>query len=284
MLLAIKKSAANILTIVNLLLGFISIILISLSFIDSQDNVRIACILIFIATLIDVFDGKVARKLGTSGDFGKELDSLADLVSFCLAPSVLIFSYSYGLLDLKIFYLLMLSSLPTVCGAIRLAKFNAYTEYSSQSHYLGLPTPSNALLICSSILFMINMDFILYDKELVGMLNLINPESKESLLIFQWMKYPFSFIYGINPYIIIMVCSLSSLLLISNVKYSKFPALKLNVLVVIVGLLFFIIGILAILNKEYHIVILFFISYYIVSGLIKAIIEFFLSFRRINES
>ena len=92
MLLAIKKSAANILTIVNLLLGFISIILISLSFIDSQDNVRIACILIFIATLIDVFDGKVARKLGTSGDFGKELDSLADLVSFCLAPSVLIFS------------------------------------------------------------------------------------------------------------------------------------------------------------------------------------------------
>ena len=284
MLLAIRKSAANILTIVNLLLGFISIVLISLSFIDSQDNIKIACILIFIATLIDVFDGKVARKLGTSGNFGKELDSLADLVSFCLAPSVLIFSYSYGLLDLKIFYLLILSSLPVVCGAIRLAKFNAYEKYSSQSYYIGLPTPSNAMFICSSVLFMINMDFILYDEELVGMLNLINPESKKSLLIFQWMKYPFSFIYGINSYVIIMVCSFSSLLLVSNTKYAKFPTLKLNAFIIIGGLLFFIIGVLAILNKEYHIVILFFISYYIVSGLIKTMIDFFLSFRRINES
>ena len=275
MLLTIKKSAANILTIINLLLGFLSIVLISLSFIDSQDNIRIACMLIFIAALIDVFDGKVARQLGTSGNFGKELDSLADLVSFCLAPSVLLFSYSYGLLDLEIFYLFVLSSLPVVCGAIRLAKFNTYKEYSSQSYYIGLPTPSNAMFICSSILFMINMDFILYDKELINMLNLINPESQKSLLIFQWMKYPFSFIYGINSYVVIMICSFSSLLLVSNIKYSKFPNIKLNKSIIIWGLLSSVITILAILNKEYHIVILFFISYYIVSGLIKTMIEFF---------
>ena len=87
----IKKSFANFLTILNLILGFISIILISLSM-TGFNYINLACQMIFFAALIDVFDGKIARKLGTSGNFGKEIDSLADLVSFCVAPSYLIFS------------------------------------------------------------------------------------------------------------------------------------------------------------------------------------------------
>ena len=137
MLIHIKKSIANTFTIINLLLGFVSITLVSLSFADSQNNIKMACTLIFIAAFIDVFDGKIARKLGTSGDFGKEIDSLADLVSFCLAPSILIFSYSYDLLDLNFSYLIILSAFPLVCGAIRLAKFNAYKEHSNQPCYIG---------------------------------------------------------------------------------------------------------------------------------------------------
>ena len=81
------------------MLGFIAIILISLSM-TGFNYINLACQLIFFATLIDVFDGKLARKLGTSGNFGKEIDSLADLVSFCVAPSYLIFFYCYDLMNI----------------------------------------------------------------------------------------------------------------------------------------------------------------------------------------
>ena len=74
MLIYFKRSIANIFTIVNLLLGFVSIALISLSFIDSQNNIRMACGLIFIAAILDVFDGKIARKLGTSSQQYNKID------------------------------------------------------------------------------------------------------------------------------------------------------------------------------------------------------------------
>ncbi len=277
-MLILKKSIANSFTVINLLLGFISIALISLSFTESQNNIKIACILIFIAALIDAFDGKIARRLGTSGEFGKQIDSLADLVSFCLAPSVLIFYYYYDPLGMSLSYLFILSALPLVCGAIRLAKFNAYKEHSENSHYIGLPTPGNAIFICSSMLFMINMDFILYENDLVDILSLVNPSSQDSLAIFNWMKYPFSLIYGSTDYTLLILCCFSSLLLISKISYSKFPKLNFrldysNSINVIGVLFFFIILIIGVINKQYHIVMLFFISYYIVSGLIKSIIE-----------
>ena len=278
MIMHIRKSIANIFTIINLLLGFISIALVSLSFIESQNHIKIACSLIFVAALIDVFDGKIARKLGTTGEFGKEIDSLADLVSFCLAPAIIIFFYSYDILDLNLSYLIILSSFPLVFGAIRLAKFNAYEEHSDQSYYIGLPTPSNAIFICSSMLFMFNMDFILYDKDLVAMFGLIESNYQESFIVFHWMKYPFSLIYSINDYVVVSLCCFSSLLLISKVNYSKFPTLKfgldyINSINIIAILFFFVILFISIINKQYHIVMLFFISYYIVSGLIKIVIK-----------
>ena len=216
MLMHIKKSIANTFTLINLLLGFVSITLISLSFMENQNNIQMACALIFIAALIDVFDGKIARKLGTAGEFGREIDSLADLVSFCLAPSILIFSYSYDLLKLNLIFLIILSAFPLVCGAIRLAKFNAYKEHSEQSYYIGLPTPSNAIFICSSILFMINMDFILHDNDLIAMLSLINPNHQESFIIFNWMKYPFSLLYSTSDYVVVLLCCFSSFCKVMN--------------------------------------------------------------------
>ena len=277
MLIYFKKSIANTFTIINLLLGFVSIALVSLSFTESQNNIKTACILIFIAALIDAFDGKIARKLGTSGDFGKQIDSLADLVSFCLAPSILIFYYYYDPLGVNLNYLIILSALPLICGAVRLAKFNAYKEHSENPCYIGLPTPGNAIFISSSILFMINMDFILYENDLVNMLSLVDSNFQDSMLIFNWMKYPFSLIYGSNDYTLMILCCFSSLLLISKITYSKFPTLKFGLdysnSISIIGILFFFtILIIGVINKQYHIVMLFFISYYIVSGLIKSII------------
>tara|TARA_Y100001960_G_scaffold226526_1_gene237250 strand:- start:605 stop:1444 length:840 start_codon:yes stop_codon:yes gene_type:complete len=274
LLLNLKKSIANIFTIINLFLGFFSIIIISLSIYNPDYTIKTACILIFIATIIDVFDGKIARKLGTSGDFGKEIDSLADLVSFCLAPSFMIFAYYYNQDQQDIMRLVLLSSLPLICGAIRLARFNAYDIQSKQNFYLGLPTPSNAIFICSTILFMFNYDFLIFDLDLFSIANL---DSKQSFL-FYYMKIPFSLLYGINDYIVIIVCSLSSILLLTNIHYAKFPIVKLNLSkknsFSILGIvIFFIILLYGILNKEYHIVLLFFISLYIVSGIILSIVK-----------
>jgi len=228
----------------------------------------LSCICIFIASLIDVFDGKVARRLGTSGDFGKELDSLADIISFCLAPSFLIFFYVYDIVLIGMPYLILISSLPLVCGAIRLARFNIRFEQSDKSYYLGLPTPANAIFICSSILFIMQPSNIIIAEFGVSDFN-----------IFNLMKYGFFIFYTlISEYTIIVFFSISSILMITNIAYSKFPIIKFNSIkdnsinmigIIIFGIFIFI----GILNKEYHIVMLFFISYYIVSGVIKAIIH-----------
>ena len=90
--LLIKKSIPNFITLSNLFLGFTSIVLLSLSLSGNANHyINTACYLILISSVLDAFDGKVARKLNISSDFGKEIDSLADLISFCLVPSFLLF-------------------------------------------------------------------------------------------------------------------------------------------------------------------------------------------------
>ena len=76
----IKSYIPNIISLISLFLGFLSILN---SFID---NYLLACYFILFAAILDSLDGAVARALGVSSDFGKELDSLVDLISFCLAP------------------------------------------------------------------------------------------------------------------------------------------------------------------------------------------------------
>ena len=93
----IKKSIPNFITISNLFLGFTAIILLSLSLNNSYSYISTACYLILISCVLDSIDGKVARKLNISSEFGKEIDSLADLVSFCIVPSLLIFVHYMGL-------------------------------------------------------------------------------------------------------------------------------------------------------------------------------------------
>jgi len=263
--LIVKKSIANSLTLLNLLLGFSSIVLISLSLLGQFNYIELACIFIFIASLIDVCDGKVARKLGTSGDFGKQLDSLADIISFCLAPSLLIFYYTYDMIALQ--YVILISSFPLVCGAIRLARFNAYPNESSQSYYLGLPTPANAIFICSSTLLIFDISIFMVIESGIN-----------EFTLFNLIKWIFAKFYTMSEYMLILASAVSSLLLITDINYAKFPRITLDSnksnLINIIGIIIFSIFLfVGILNKEYHIVILFFISYYIVSGIIKSIIS-----------
>ena len=119
----IKNNIPNFITLSNLFLGFTAIVLLALSIYSTIEYIKIACYLILFSTILDVLDGKIARKLNISNDFGKEIDSLADLVSFCIVPSFLIFVYYRVVLPdyIKLSVLILLSSFPLIFGAIRLA-------------------------------------------------------------------------------------------------------------------------------------------------------------------
>lgn len=143
----IKKQYANILTLLNLCMGLISILLSSAASglnLNSADDIDfktyfIAAILIVIAALTDRFDGKVARHYNIVTDLGKQLDSLCDLVSFGIAPSLLIwkiniFAVQYDIAIMIFGYCISLSF--ALAGAIRLAKFNVQEE---SGVFYGIP-------------------------------------------------------------------------------------------------------------------------------------------------
>lgn len=131
-----KKHIPNLLTCGNLLAGSLAVV-----FTLYHHRPDIAMALIVLAAIFDFFDGLVARALGVSSPIGKDLDSLADVVSFGLAPATLVWYtlqglgitsvWSYGVFLLVAF------------AALRLAKFNNDTRQSTS--FLGLPVPSNAL-------------------------------------------------------------------------------------------------------------------------------------------
>lgn len=139
--------------------------------------------LIFAAALFDFMDGFAARLLKSYSPLGKELDSLADLVSFGLAPSALLY-YRYnqllsplineGGIFNKYELLAFLPFIIVLFSALRLAKFNI-DEKQTES-FIGLPTPANALLIASGICFTtINpgLDSMLSGKATIPVISLI---------------------------------------------------------------------------------------------------------------
>jgi CDP-diacylglycerol--serine O-phosphatidyltransferase len=126
----------------NLICGFFSII--------STFNGEYfqAAIFIIIANLLDGLDGLVARLTKTTSQFGVELDSLADLVSFGLAPAVLV--YYWALVPWGTWGWLA-ACLYVVCGALRLARFNVQIKNVEKSHFVGLPIPAAAEMIVATI-------------------------------------------------------------------------------------------------------------------------------------
>jgi CDP-diacylglycerol--serine O-phosphatidyltransferase len=121
----------------NLLAGFFSLIQ------TAAGNLESAAWLVVLAAFFDLLDGMMARLVGASGDFGTELDSLSDVVSFGVAPSFLL--YQFGLDQLGPLWGALLASLPALFGAVRLAKFNTLAETGVKStEFSGLPIPAQA--------------------------------------------------------------------------------------------------------------------------------------------
>ena len=125
-----KRHIPNLFTYGNLFCGFVS-----LHFSMSGD-IRNAAILIFIAIMLDAVDGRIARILGVANDFGKELDSLADIVSFGVAPAYIVIHTSLSGLGL---WGIMLAAIFPLCGAYRLARFNLTNTEESLEYFKGIP-------------------------------------------------------------------------------------------------------------------------------------------------
>ena len=127
-------------TLMNLFCGFLSIIMVA------EGNLIFGAWLIVIAALFDGLDGFMARLANATSEFGIELDSISDVVSFGVAPGFLI--YTVFLNELAIIGII-LSALPPVCGAIRLARFNVDAKYATYDFYNGLPIPVQAVMLSS---------------------------------------------------------------------------------------------------------------------------------------
>ncbi len=133
---SIKKDIPNIITLLNLLSGVVVIIL-CLSF----RELEWAAFFIFLGAVFDFFDGLVARALGVTSPIGADLDSLADVVSFGVAPSILLFQATWNISCCP--WGAGLSLLIGAFAAFRLAKFNNDTRQTTS--FIGLPVPANAI-------------------------------------------------------------------------------------------------------------------------------------------
>ena len=147
-----RAAVPSFFTLMNLLAGFFSIIQ------TAAGNLEAAAWLVVLAAFFDLFDGVMARLAGVSSDFGVELDSLSDVVSFGVAPSFLL--YEFGLNQLGPLWGALLASLPALFGAVRLARFNTLASPEAKSsEFVGLPIPAQAGTVVVFILVFADADW-----------------------------------------------------------------------------------------------------------------------------
>ncbi|MCA9259948.1 MAG: CDP-diacylglycerol--serine O-phosphatidyltransferase, partial [Planctomycetales bacterium] len=110
--------------------------------------------LIFLAMLFDTFDGQVARLTRCTSDFGGQLDSLCDVVSFGVAPAILVVKMCPQFTELHREAIWCIAALYSCCAALRLARFNVETDDDDEhTEFQGLPSPAAASVIASSAMF-----------------------------------------------------------------------------------------------------------------------------------
>ena len=129
-----QLTLADGITLLNILAGFAAILFASRGLFGSSSAA------LLVAVVFDSLDGKVARRMGTVHDLGKQLDSLADFVSFGIAPAVLLYAKFSPQIPGIIFPL----ALFVLCGGLRLARFNVL---NLQGTYLGIPITANGIFI-----------------------------------------------------------------------------------------------------------------------------------------
>ncbi|MGI9344852.1 MAG: CDP-diacylglycerol--serine O-phosphatidyltransferase [Gammaproteobacteria bacterium] len=187
------KVLPNIITVIGMLCGFFSMVA-SLT----TGSFYLAAMLILIAAVLDTLDGKIARLAAAESEIGRQYDSLADMVSFGVAPAVLVYSW---MTTIAVAPALMASAVYLVCVGLRLARFNIGGQEQMGPFYRGLPSPMSALCLSSLI--------VLFSGALTGVLAPL-----ATLL---------------NPAALVIVCAFTlavSLLTVSNIKYYKFQEIR----------------------------------------------------------
>lgn len=170
----IKKHIPNAITCSNLFCGCLAVVAIF------EGNLSTASYLVGLAAILDFFDGFAARMLKVTSPIGKDLDSLADMVTFGLVPGILMVKLSG--IAIELFNEQNAHSIPQwasylafsipIFSAIRLAKFNNDTRQSDS--FIGLPTPANAMFICSlPFVLKSNPDFNLLNPHVLIPLELV---------------------------------------------------------------------------------------------------------------
>jgi CDP-diacylglycerol--serine O-phosphatidyltransferase len=148
----------NLFTSASLFGGFYAIIA------SIQGRFEAAAIAIMISCVFDGLDGRIARFTHTSSLFGKEYDSLSDLVAFGVAPALLAFEWaleSFGRLGWLAAFMYV------ICGALRLARFNVQKNSLGVSYFKGLPIPAAASFIASMVLFTSTLNGVAKNKSLL---------------------------------------------------------------------------------------------------------------------
>lgn len=178
-----KSSVANLFTFGNLSCGLLSLTMTLAA--ASQNNpeyYKLACVFILLAGIIDRYDGRVARALKVSSELGKELDSLSDLVSFGVAPSILAYNLINIGPDFRFVSYILLLIFP-IAGAYRLARYNLSTF---DGNFRGIPITIAGTFMALYFLILL----------------LLNISS--------------------NPILTIILMFLCSYLMVSNIKIKKF--------------------------------------------------------------
>ena len=135
----------NLFTTMNMFCGFYAVIA------SVNGRFHSAAVAIVIAVIFDILDGKIARATNATSAFGVEYDSLADLISFGLAPGVMMYLWilqPMGRIGWLAGFLFL------ACGALRLARFNTQSATGSSSHFTGLPIPAAAGMNATTVLLL----------------------------------------------------------------------------------------------------------------------------------
>lgn len=159
MILSTPKRVAfflpNTFTALNMACGFASVIL------SWKGDFYNACMILLLGAIFDSVDGRVARITGTQSAFGEQFDSLSDVISFGAAPAFLAYNFflaDYGRLGIVVAFSYLL------CGALRLARFNANINKVSSDFFQGLPIPGAALGIIGYVLLNLEFDSLTIAK------------------------------------------------------------------------------------------------------------------------
>jgi CDP-diacylglycerol--serine O-phosphatidyltransferase len=224
----------NLFTVSSIFCGVYSIMLSAGE--ATGDNFYRAAVAIFFGNFFDAFDGRVARLTKTQSDFGVELDSLADVITFGVAPAILVYKWAlYGLGVTGI----IISGIYASCGAIRLARFNvlAHNDTGVQRFFVGLPIPLAAGTLVALVIAL------------------------------QRGGVPVSDVVGLWPIAVLVL--VLAFLMVSTIRYRTFKEAGLNPRTLLVFLVVIAIGVVIALRGRPSLVLVVYFTCYVALGILE---------------